>query len=94
MVDKTKEAGRQNLAQSTIWRYEVHYSKILFEGREQLPQPPPAAEKKPGKKKRSKPENLLDRLFHFRNETLAFMYDFRVPFDNNQGERDVRMMKV
>lgn len=38
--------------------------------------------------------NLLNRFVRNKAQVLSFMTDFRVPFDNNGSERDLRMLKL
>jgi transposase len=51
--------------------------------------PPP-----PGKRARGPIRALLDRMRGCATEIWRFAHDFTVPFDNNQAERDIRMIKI
>ena len=94
-VDQARETT-DHLDEAQIQDFEERYQQVLDEGYAQNPLPPlpPNAKKKRGRRKKTKPRNLLERLDDHRKEALAFMYDFNVPFDNNLAERDIRMMKV
>ncbi len=46
------------------------------------------------KVRNTKAFNLFKRLVEFKEETLRFMTDFDIPFDNNGSEQDVRNGKV
>jgi transposase len=45
------------------------------------------------RQRRSPAARLLARLDTHRDEVLRFLGDLRVPFTNNQAERDLRMVK-
>jgi len=56
--------------------------------------PPPPRIGKRGRPKLGPAAALLARLDRHRDDVLRFTSEFRVPFDNNQAEHDVRMVKL
>ena len=49
---------------------------------------------KRGWPKKTKSRNLLERFQNYESDALRFMTDDVMPFTNNQGENDLRMVKV
>ena len=87
--------NKTGLSQATLDKYRKVYNDIINKGLDSNPlsNAPPIIVKR-GRKAKSKPRNLLERLENFADDILRFFYDFKVPFDNNFSERDLRMMKV
>jgi len=93
-VDYARETT-DHLEPKQIETFKSIYEAIIAEGYEDNPLKVKDCNiRKPGRVKKSKSRNLLERLDECWEEVLAFMYDFNVPFDNNLAERDIRMVKV
>jgi len=96
-VATARQAGQTLLTPQQLDAFEHRYQELLDQGYQANP-PPPTPEtdgsKPRGRPKQSLARNLLDRLRKQQRAVLGFMYDFQVPFDNNQAERDLRMVKL
>jgi len=87
------DTGKGCLSKSRISVRIKEYREIIAKGEIECP----AVEPAPGKKrkpKQGKSRNLLVRFRDYEDNVLLFMKDPLVPFTNNQGERDLRMIKV
>ena len=94
-VDQRRAAGQTASPPAERDQFVTRYRAVLAEGSAANPPPVRTADgPKRGPLKQSPARNLLDRLTAHEAEVLAFLHDWTVPFDNNQAERDLRMIKV
>lgn len=94
LVERAKARGQTALSARLLGRIEGQYEQIVHRGLRANPLAAPTGPPRRGRRKKSKARNLVERLRDHREKVLRFVYDFRVPFDNNRAERDLRMMKV
>jgi transposase len=98
-VDNARESGSRGLPPRRKQRWVKEYDGFI----EQAEKLYGTLRRKRGRAKKAQPEEsvtraaarkLACRLGEKREEILLFMHNFSVPFDNNQSERDLRMLKV
>lgn len=85
-MDEYRQDERPLPEQERMIFYD-EFRKIIFKAKFETPD-----WDKSGKK--SVAGNLLARIIRYEDAVLRFMNDIRVPFTNNQAERDLRMAKV
>jgi transposase len=91
-VDTARDHGLPGLAAEVKEEFVARYATLLAAGTKA--NPPPKRTGRRGRPKLGKAGSLVERLREHQEATLAFMDDFATPFDNNQAERDLRMVKV
>lgn len=92
-VQRARASGEDWLDPSELAGYRAAYEQTIALGNHHNPAPTIKTGKR-GVIKQTPARNLLVRLDRDREQVLRFAHDFRVPFDNNQAERDIRMVKL
>jgi transposase len=92
-VEAARLRGEERLGDAERRAFVTRSENLLATGLAANP-PPERQFGQRGRVKQSPARNLLERLSFGQREVLAFLDDFTIPFDNNQAEQDLRMLKV
>lgn len=92
-VADAKAAGRASLHRDELASYHAGYAQTIADGN-RLDPPGTTRTGKRGVITQTPARCLLTRPDHYHEDVLRFASDFRVPFDNNLAERDIRTVKL
>ena len=92
--EKAEAKGKAKLSYYLLHKFSQEYDRIMEIANKERPIPPDPPNKKRGRKKKGKERALIERLMLLKDAVCLFIHDFKVPFDNNQAERDVRNVKT
>jgi transposase len=92
-TDQARQQGWHCLDPAVRDALVARYDALLAAGLAANP-PPARAPRRRGRIKQTPARNLLERLLLGKAQVLAFLDNLTIPFDNNQAERDLRMLKV
>ena len=96
MKKPKEDAIAMNLSganEHTIQYYNEEYDAIIQVAFAENPMVTTEAKKK-GRPKKGKVLALIERLQKYKGEVCHFLKDFQIDFDNNQAERNLRMIKT
>jgi len=91
-VQAVKACGDTGLDKEALEALWHGYGEILAAANVQSPAR--VHPKTGGRIAQTEPRPLLNRLDSYQDDVLRFATDFSVPFDNNQAERDIRMVNL
>ena len=91
--DEAVLSGLDQLEADVIEKFDQTYDRIIKKAYRENPVQENASGRR-GRPKRGKILSLIDRLRDLKESVCLFVKNFVVPFDNNQAERDLRMIKV
>ena len=91
--DKAVEQEKDAVSYYHLHKFDKKYDEIIKTAYAENPLPKFTGKKR-GRKKKTKVLNLVSRLENYKASVCLFIKNHCVPFDNNQAERDLRMIKV